>query len=383
LRPSRPPEITRVSRLAVTTQVRHAGRAEYSGYLHIVDSDRSETLYTAPVPDSRFRSEDPNPRGGLRGAKGVSVHDGRFVTANADRVFVFDTSWRLLSDFTHPFLGSIHDLHAEEDSIWVTSVNSDLLLRFDWDGDLVDWWSWRADRRLLSELGFRSVPAFDPTVDFRSPIAMQGGVHNIAHLNGVARGAAGLILSFGRVLPAGTVRRRQLKAIAGRAAAKVGFAKPPPTKPTPVPTSLVPGSSFALVSLTGDAGPLHETTASLLLHVSGITVPNHNVLEVDSLLVYNDSNAGRLVGYDPGGRSERFSAPVPGSPSFARGLARLGDHTYAVGSQAPLAVHVIDLERARVERSIVIDGSPTESVYGICVLPDGFETPSGGSVFGS
>lgn len=372
-----------MTRLAVTTQVRHAGQAEYSGYLRILDLDQGATLYTTPIPDSRFRNEDPNPRGGLRGAKGVSVHGGRLVVANAERVFCFDTSWHLVCTFTHPLLGSIHDLLAEEEAIWVTSANSDLLLRFDWAGGLVDRWSWRSDRQLAAALGFRSVPRFDPTVDFRRPAVMQGGVHNIVHLNGVTRGQGGLLLSFGRVLPPGTVRRRQLKAIAGRLSGRLGFAKPFPTRPTPLPTNHVPGSSSAIVSLTPGAGPLSEATATLVLSRPDITVPNHNVIETkDGLVVYNDSNGGRVVAYDPQLQAERHAAPVPGSPSFARGLARLEGDLYAAGSQAPLAVHIVDLARAEVARSLEMAGGETESVYGICVLPDEFATPSGdASVF--
>jgi hypothetical protein len=370
-----------MSRLAVTTQVRHAGQAEYSGYLRILDLERGANLYTAPIPDSAYRSEDPNPRGGLRGAKGMSVHGDRFVVANADRVFVFDRSWRLVRDFSHPILGSIHDLHVEADAIWVTSVNSDLLVRFDWEGDLVDWWSWRSDPRLLAAFGFRSVPRVDTTLDFRRPAVMQGGVHNIVHLNGVTRGREGLLLSFGRVLSPATVRRRRLKAVAGRLAARVGFSKPAPTRPTPVPTNLLPGSSAAIVSLTDEAGPLVDARARLLLLVPDVVVPNHNVIEDGALLVYNDSNAGRVVAYDTRAGSERTAVAVPGSPSFARGLARLDDGTYAAGSQAPLAVHVVDLERGEVVRSLPMEGGETESVYGICPLPDDFSTPADGSIF--
>ncbi len=369
-----------MTRIAVTTQVRHAGQAEYSGYLRIVDLDGGAELYRTPIPDSAYRSEDPNPRGGLRGAKGVSVHGGRLVVANADRVFVFDRAWRLVRDFSHPLLGSIHDLHAEEDAIWVTSVNSDLLVRFDWDGALADWWSWRSDPALVAALGFRSLPPVDTTLDFRRPAVMQGGVHNIVHLNGVTRGRDGLLLSFGRVLSPRVVRRRRLKAVAGRLAARAGFSKPAPTRPTPVPTNVLPGSSAAIVALAGTDGPLAGAEATLVLRIPGVAVPNHNVVEDGDLLVYNDSNGGRVVAYDRWLGAERAAVPVPGAPSFARGLARLANGGYLTGSQAPLAVHLVDLQRGEVVRSLPLDGAEAESVYGICPLPDEFAVPAG-SIF--
>ena len=67
--------------------------------------------------------------------------------------------------------------------------------------------------------------------------------------------------------------------------------------------------------------------------------------------------------------------PNPGSPSFARGLAALGGGRYAVGSQAPAAVHVVDLDRGAVVRTIDLGGEPTESVYAIAALPDAFGDP--------
>jgi hypothetical protein len=107
-------------RIAVTSAVRYVGNSEFSGFLRIVDLERSEVLAVTPVPESSRRADDPNPRGGLRGAKGIGVAGGRFVLANADTLFVFDESWSQISEITHPWLGAIHDVLVEADGIWVT-----------------------------------------------------------------------------------------------------------------------------------------------------------------------------------------------------------------------------------------------------------------------
>jgi len=70
-----------------------------------------------------------------------------------------------------------------------------------------------------------------------------------------------------------------------------------------------------------------------------------------------------------------LSVPIPGSPSFARGLARLGERLYLVGSQAPLALHAVDLDAGKVTASIELDGEPAESVYGLEVVPESFAAP--------
>src|SRR5262249_16832919 len=194
--------------VAVTSQVRFAGEAIYSGFFRVVDLSNGETLIAEPVPESPWRAVDPNPRGGLRGAKGISVCGDRMIVGNSDTIFVLDPQWRITGSFTPPFMGSLHDVLAEEDAIWITCTNGDLRLKGDWQGIELARWSWRGDRGLLRAFGFRSLPAFDPSVDYRHPIGLQGGVHNVVHLNGIDRVPEGLLLSFGRVLGADEVRRR-------------------------------------------------------------------------------------------------------------------------------------------------------------------------------
>jgi hypothetical protein len=364
-----------VTRVAVTSQVRFAGQAAYSGVFRVVDLDSGRTLLNEPVPESRWRQIDPNPRGGLRGAKGISVAGDRLVVANSDTVFVLDRSWRVIAEFTHPFTGSIHDLLAEDEAIWVTCTNGDLLLKLDWDGRELDRWCWRHDRNLVTSFGLRSPPAFDPGIDYRNPRELQGGVHNVVHLNAVSRAPEGLLLSFGRVLSPAEIRRRRLRAVPGRLAARLGVQRRTPTKPAPLPTNFMPGSSSAIVLLRDAGAPLERATAEVLLRVENVVVPNHNVLQTGELLLYVDSNESRLVAVNRATGRERSSVAIPGAPAFARGLAALEGDLYLVGSQAPLALHVVDMARGEIAASYELDGAENESVYAVCVIPSGFADP--------
>lgn len=356
-------------RIAVTSAVRHAGTADISGYFRLVELEDGRVTLKTPIPESSRRADDPNPRGGVRGAKGMSSHGNRFVVANSERLFVFDQAWSLVGDFSHPLMGAVHDVLAEEDGIWVTCSGCDLLLKVDWDGTPIETWSWRSEPGLLSALGFSSLPAFDPTLDHRDPRIAQQGIHNVVHLNGLTRAGDGLLLLFGRIVSQTVVRQRSRKASLARTLARVGISRPLPTKPTPVPAGSVPGSSFAIVEVPDDAAP------RVILHEAGITVPNHNVDALDGDIVYLDSNGGRLVVWDTGAGSERLSVPIPGSPSFARGLVRTGERSYLVGSQAPLALYAVDLDAAAVVATIELEGEPTESVYGLEIVPDVFAAP--------
>jgi hypothetical protein len=355
-----------VTRIAVTSAVRHAGQAQFSGYLRILDLDSGRTLLTEPIPESPWRSVDPNPRGGTRGARGVSVCGERLAVANADTVFVFDAGWQRTAELTHPLTGAVHDVLAEEDGVWLACSNCDLLLKLAWNGAVLDRWCWRDDPGLVAALGFRSVPQFDPGLDYRNPQVLQGGVYNIVHLNGLARSREGLLLSLGRILDPREVSRRTLKARVGRVAARLGVTRSYSARPTPVPASVIPGSTYAVVLLS------ESKRAEFVLRVPGIAVPNHNLHEDGELLVYGDSNGGRLVSWDRASGAELTAVAIPGEPGFVRGLARLEGGRYLVGSQEPLALHDVDLARSELVRSIELGGEPNESVYGICPVPEHF-----------
>ena len=126
--------MTEARRVAVSSIGRGAELDRASGYLRIVDLDRACVTFKAPVPESRWRAEDPNPRGGTRGARGVAVHADRFVLGTHEDITVLDIDWRLVHRFTHPILSSVHDVLADERGIWVTCTRGDSVALFGWDG---------------------------------------------------------------------------------------------------------------------------------------------------------------------------------------------------------------------------------------------------------
>jgi len=338
-----------------------------SGYFRLVDLDEGVVTLSTPMPESEHRADDPNPRGGFRGAKGVSSYGDRLLVANSERIFVLDRSWSVIDELSHPLMGAIHDVLAVEDGIWVTSTGCDLLLKVDWNGEPTAMWSWRSVPALTAALGFDRLPKFEPELDYRDPRVSHQGVHNIVHLNGLARSSEGLLLSFGRVLSPTVVAWRVRKAAVARALHRVGVSAGQRGRLASVLPSRVERSAHAIVALPDEGEP------RVVLHQRGIAVPNHNVDELDGEIVYLDSNHGRLVVWRPELGVERLSVRIPGSPSFARGLARIDERRYVVGSQAPLALHVVDLDREAVVESIPLGSGENESVYGIGVVPPEFE----------
>ena len=327
-----------MTRVVITSSIRWAWISEVSAFFRVVDLERGEVTFTAPVPESEWRAVDPNPRGGQRGARGVSATKDRLVIANAERLFVFDTSWRLLSQLTRGLTADIHEVLADDAGVWVTAAGTDLLLRLDWEGELIDWWSFRADKRVLKALGFRRrPPRLDPDLDHRDPnIRQKVAPFDTGHLNAVVPSGDDLLVSFGRIQT---------------------LEEQPRT------------SAIVRLQRRGRRRP------SIELLVDAPDVPNHNVAEDGDLLVYNDSNRNCLVAWDRRAGVEAAAVPIPGDPPFARGLLRTGPGRWLVGSQQPAAVHTVDFDRREVVATLELGGVENETVFGIHPLPETFTDP--------
>jgi hypothetical protein len=338
--PERPERLAE-RRVVITSVVRYSRATEISGCLRVLDLDRGRLSFVTPSPESTFRQADPNPRGGTRGTRGISVYGDRIVVANAERLFVFDTVWKLVAELSNELMADVHDVLAEERGIWIAATGIDRLLLVGWDGSLLHDWTFRKDRGLLRQLGFgrRALPKTQPIQDLRDPRERNSGYDRL-HLNSLGRGSNGILLSFGRVRPS----------------EKLGTEY---------------SSALLRATENGTGSPQVD-----VLHVqAAVKLPSHNVEEDGDLLVYNDSSRHRLVAWDTARREPRCEVPIPGDPPYARGLAKIGDDLWLVGSQAPLSVHVVDVRRAEIVGSYQLGGIQDEVVFGICPLPDRFAEP--------
>jgi hypothetical protein len=373
-------------RIAVSSIIRHVPAALESGLLRVIDLDTGRALLSGPIPQSAHREADPNPRGGLRGARGVSFSDDRFVLANSERLFVFDREWQMVGELSNAWTADIHEILAEPDGTWVTCTACDLLLKLDWGGEVLASWSWRSDRRLAARFGFDSLSEVQQGLDYRDPRQRGYAVHDVGHLNAVTRARNGLIVSLGRVLTPRAFRSRGLSRLVRHTAARSAITRPAMAAlrrrhlrklgadVLPMPDRGPGSSALVLVSdPTAVRGSI--PAAEVVVRQDGLELPNHNVLEVDDLLVYNDTNRGRLVVCDRRDGGVVRSVEVPGNPGYARGLAWLGGETFVVGSQRPTALHTIDLGAGQVTASAVIGRDPWESVSSVALVPDSFDDP--------
>lgn len=370
--------------IAVTSIVRRAAPDEQSSFLRLVDADRAHVLATVAIPESHGRSADPNPRGGHRGARGVSSFGDRLVLATNDRLLVLDPSWRLVEELAHRWIGGIHDVLATEDGIWVTSTAASSLIKLDWRGKLLHHWHWTDDPGLASALGFRNPPAFDKSIDYRVPV--HGiGAHDVVHMNSVVARDSGLLLSLGQIRSPAIQRWQGVRGALMRMAARLPLARKTvawlrnrrmsagEARSTPAPSKR--GASHAIVELELEQG--RPGSSRILWRQGGVSTPKHNVgLVPDSgaggeALVFNDSEVGVAV-VDLAGGALNHTIAVPGSPTFSRGLCMLSGDECLVGSQRPAAIYRLSLRARSLLGSIELDGKPWETVYAIGVIPEGF-----------
>ena len=390
------------ARVAVTTIVRRAPLETPSGWLRVIDIASGEQLAMAPVPDALHRARDRNPRGGMRGGRGIAVTPERLAFAINDRVLVLDAAWSVRGVLSHRWMGGLHDLAADGGGIWAACSDNDLVLRIDWDGRLIDAWHWRADRGIRRALGHKPLPRFDTWADHRDPRG-GGARFDVGHVNSVALDGDRVLVGLGLVRPwvmlwhraaAGRVLRLASRAGLGFAAEAVldGLRRlsekpggPASRSVTAVAPGAIftfaegpPGASWAIVELSeareNAAGHLG---ARLVAQHPASGRPAHNLVPCDGLIAVADSPRGTVLGIDRGSGAVVRTVQLPGDHPFPRGMLRLDDGRLAVGTQEPAALTVVDLEAERVCERILLPDDRGESPFAIAPVPAGFEHPAG------
>ena len=127
-----------MNRIIVSTNIRNVSSEQTSGNLYIIDLDDQKILQTTSgieVPDRQY---DSNPRGGMRGMRGIGIYNGELAAAIYSSILVFDPRWNLLRSITHPSVAAIHEIDYSEQGPWVTSTANDTLVRCDQSGALTD-----------------------------------------------------------------------------------------------------------------------------------------------------------------------------------------------------------------------------------------------------
>jgi len=326
-----------------------------------------------------YRAVDPNNRGGIRGAKGISFQDHEVAIANSNAVFRYDSDWKLLGTLCHPSCAGIHDLLHEGSSLWVTSARNDLVFQFDLAGHIV---SHVSVREVFRELQYPSWKRPSPLsaedirngkIDFRDPRTHAMEESDGAHVNSICRLPNGEMLVSGGILWTSTFNmlfqgKRYLQK-AGLWPLVVGVNKSLRRllrRRQPMHTALLaqPAYSSSVVLRRRQ-----DQTWCVCLEVPKVAVPSHSLRQLsDGTTIYLNTSDGAIVHFDWSSGQVRSVTKV--TEGFLRGAAELSNGVLVVGSMGELIF--FDRVAGRVLDRLRVSEDPSESVFDVKEMPPHF-----------
>lgn len=365
--------------LLITTTHRHSRPGEPSGAVYTLDADAPRVTGRCPVIEPPYLDADPNPRGGMRGAKGIAVYRDEVFIANASVVHRFDAAWKVTGEVTHPSCANIHDVVVRDETLWVTSCSNDLLFQFNHGGRLLRHFNFRAYPDTLRQLGWNTRNRLTPdavrsgATDFRDPRTHRHETTDGAHVNSVCFLPGGdLLVLLGMIW----TRRWTLLHVMKEHMQRLWVWEPfvrlvgPPLRVLPI--ARVPRGDIGVAVATGRSALLRvgpDGRPRVVWTLDGRTSPTHSLAALpDGTVFLNDTTAGELVRFDPDRGVVLSRTKV--TDGFLRGACPLPDGRVAVGSQRD--VLLVDPARGAVVGRIRLSEDPHSSVYDIKVLPPGF-----------
>ena len=315
-------------RVFATTVIRGSENRELTGFLLELDWQNNQVKGRIPIP---LETGHPfwNARGGNRGGRGIFAHDGTLFVATAMSVLMFDSELNQIGELTHPYLAGLHEIYADSEGIWLTSTVHDLVIKLDFDGNVIDEW-WGSESQLLQQ-------AFGFT-----------GRNLNLELNFPEET---FVLEYERYckeerLHANTVwphnERVYVLACRGKAFIKI---RPEPER--------------------------------IILHDSQLGSPHNGIVTPDDRVIINDTQNERIRTYDlsSGRHLMTLSTSIyedENSEQFAkagwqRGLAHVEGSVYLVGT-SPATIFEVDIDKGVIGQICRIDTDVRHCIHGLTVV---------------
>jgi hypothetical protein len=371
-----------MKRVMISTTGRHKSPNAASGHYYIVEIETFQVVQRSEIIEPPYREFDTNPRGGVRGGKGLWIQRDKIFLSNSSAIFIYDRNWKPLTTISHPTLGGIHDLCVQGNTIWVTSSRNDLLLSFDFEGNLLNYIDFRRLPQVFQEIRWKPKPYLsekqirDGSIDFRDPRTHDPNVSDASHINSVDLLPNGdLLVSLGLLINTNfsywLLIKKELVRIGlwkkwlafNRFISRLLLLK----KKMHSDLILQPASgSSAVIRITKDL------RAVPCLVLKGITVPSHSVRTMqDGSAVYLNTMRGEIIHFEPE-TGQVISGNVIGR-KFLRGVRQLEDGTLLVGDNNLL--YRYDLFEKKILATLQLSPDPDEAVFDLLLLPEDIDLP--------
>lgn len=370
-----------MTRLIVGSAHRVIPSRQLSGYIYIIDVEQQAVLKKMEGIDPPFREHDNNPRGGMRGMRGIAIRDGEIGLSNYSGVFCFDRHWNLTRTFSHPICSSIHEVLFDGAGALLASTGTDTLVRLDGEGKLVSTWFVHDDRTITLQAGIRKAPMTGREMlargtDFRDRRQPHSQEYDKTHLNSLDQCPNGdLLVSLGLVVDAQFSALMRLKALLIKVGAwkwvlkanrgiraLFGLKKHKLSELVVQPTR----SRSAVVRLSPDG------KARLLLLLENMSNPSHSVRALaDGSAIYLDTSNGSVIHFNAETGAILHRTEI--TDQFLRGAVCLPDGRFALGAGNEVLLY--DLASRQVTGRVRFSDNPLESVHGLNLFPPDFDLP--------
>ncbi|MBN1535533.1 MAG: hypothetical protein JW908_02290 [Anaerolineales bacterium] len=371
-----------MTKLIISTVRRHIPVSEPSGFLYTLDFENQRILRRTNIIEPPYREWDNNPRGGLRGCRGIAINDEQIAIANASYIYRFNPNWTALGIISHPSCTAIHDILLSDNGVWVTSARNDLCAFLEYSGNMREFIYLREYGISLKGLGWLppivmdadNIPNSD--IDFRDPRTNDDEKYNLAHVNSICFLANGdKLISMGLVLNSKAATLLKVKKWlydAGYWQTILAFNRKVREtlklrKSMHSELIVSPSQGISAVVRVADKGEV-----SLCLTLDRINTPSHSLLPIhDDVVIYLNTTKGEVIQFNHD--SGHIISTTKVTDGFLRGVTLLPDGNVIMGSKGDLIV--FDLNDQKIISSIRISSDPNESVYDIKILPAHFDLP--------
>ncbi len=371
-----------MTRLLISTTCRNKPFDQASGYLYVFDLDAQQILRRSKIIEPPYRVEDTNPRGGIRGYKGIAIRDNCVAVGNSSCTYLYNPKWELLGKVSHPSCAGIHDIAFDGDGLWITSSRNDMIYNFDFSGQVKRFINFRKSSALLEDIRwqpknrFANLDILEGELDFRRPNTHDLDDWDQAHVNSVA------VLPDGRILVStGLLVNQRLSKLLlykkwlkqyglwerilklNRQLRSVLSLK------KDVHTDLIvkPVTGHSALFIINQDG-----TIKRLLLLSNVSVPAHSVRVLeDGSLIYLNTTDGCLLHLQLNDGQVMSSTKI--GEKFLRGAVQLEDSNLVLGDGQDIMC--FDLQQRNVLNRFRLSVDPDESVFDVKVLGRHFDLP--------
>jgi len=367
----------------ISTSCRHTPVDKPSGSLYVFDIRNQKIVKRCEIIEPPYREADPNPRGGFRGLKGISIDQDRIAIANASTIFIYDNLWTPLNYLWHPSCAGIHDISLQNNLVWATSSRNDLLLCLDFDGNIVRSYDLRRYSPVKNLSQWKLNPmltekeVLEGKIDFRDPRTHDNAFTDTLHVNSFEQLKNGdLLISCGLIRAVNNFHLHKINNKLKRTKFR---------DITPAIFHLLKEIFFTsetnnkerdknkkkdLISLLLRVEKNGRVCPSLVL--TGCSVPSHSIrLLRDGSAIYLNTTTGEIINFDPA--NDQILSNVKIGTNFLRGATQLSDNTLLLGDNN----HIIhfDLYEKKIISKTAISTNTFDAVFDINVLPEEFKLP--------